>query len=90
MVISALSSFFRSTLIRRRSNFISFVKDYTGCWLDNRKDIGSTVTQKYKSLFSSQGVCYLTDLDGLILPKVNESLFPKLVAIPFDNEIKDV
>lgn len=58
--------------------------------LDNRMDIGIALTQKFQQLFSSKGSSCPLNLDGLVLPKVETSCLPHLLALPSDNEIKEV
>lgn len=47
--------YFLSTVVRRRRNFIDFVKDNDGRWLDNRAGIGSVLCRKFQNLFASGG-----------------------------------
>ena len=82
--------FFLSTMIRKHKNFIDYVKDDNGVWLDNKEDIASTLSVKFKSLFVSQDIDYPIDLKGLPLPIVDPALFPSRLAIPTNVKIKEV
>lgn len=82
--------FFLSTTICSHRNVIPFVKNGQGTWLYYIVDIKTALTQKFQSPISSKGSSYPSDLDGLILSKVDRNYFPSLLTIPSNEEIKDV
>ncbi|PON32319.1 hypothetical protein PanWU01x14_362270 [Parasponia andersonii] len=71
-------------VIRKRRNFIDFIKDDGGNWLANIPDIAATLLTKFTAIYSREPVACPTDLDGIMHPCISEAQNRKLSAIPSD------
>jgi hypothetical protein len=58
--------FYLSTVIRRRRNYIEFMKDEHGSWFTKREDIGQCFCRNFVKLFNSNIPQFPLNLGGLV------------------------
>jgi hypothetical protein len=74
--------FHSSTLIRRRSNAINFLKTSNGGWVSSRPDIGGNFVDHFTNLFSSSSPPIEDELLDLFSPTISEEENPLCVRTP--------
>jgi hypothetical protein len=74
--------FHTSTLIRRRTNAINFLKLDSGIWVCSRADIGGSFTSHFTNLFSSSNSLLITEMLDLFDPIITEEDNNFLCSIP--------
>jgi hypothetical protein len=79
--------FHSSTLIRRRSNAVNFLKSNEGFWLSNRAEIGGSFVSHFSNLFSSTRPPIDDDMLSLFAPTVTEEDNLLLCSIPLESEV---
>jgi hypothetical protein len=79
--------FHSSTLIKRRSNAVNFLKSNEGFWLSNRAEIGGSFVSHFSNLFSSTRPPIDDDLLSLFAPTVTEEENLLLCSIPPEFEV---
>ena len=83
------SKFFHlSTIIRRRRNSIDAIKNDSGEWITDRREIQKHFVEKFKTLFNEEEVDFPENLDNLITPCITEEENTELCRIPTQSEIK--
>ena len=83
------SNFFHlSTIIRRRRNSIDAIKNDSGEWITDRREIQKHFVEKFKTLFNEEEVDFPKNLDNLITPCITEEENTELCRIPTQSEIK--
>jgi hypothetical protein len=79
--------FHTSTLIRRRSNAINFLKIDYGAWISDRAEIGETFVSHFSRLFSTSNPPINNELLDLFSPTVSLEDNTFLCSIPQETEI---
>jgi hypothetical protein len=76
--------FHTSTLIKRRSNAVNFLKTNEGVWVSNRAEIGGTFVSHFSNLFASSVLPIEDDMLSLFAPMISaeDNLF--LCALPLE------
>ena len=83
------SKFFHlSTIIRRRRNSIDAVKNDSGEWITDRREIQKHFVEKFKTLFNEEEEEFPKNLENLITPCITEKENMELCRIPIQSEIK--
>jgi hypothetical protein len=83
-----LTQFFHtSTIIRRRSNAIYFLKTSASGWLSDRAAIGGNFVDHFSNLFSSSSPPIDDELSDLFPPIISEEENLALVSIPTEEEV---
>lgn len=80
--------FHTATIIRWKRNYIGRMKRDDGRCLNSRRHIGNLLNHKFGELFQSSRLTFAGDLDGLILPAVDEHNNKRLEQIPTEEEVK--
>jgi hypothetical protein len=80
--------FYLSTVIRRRRNYIEFMKDEHGSWLTKREDIGKCFCRNFVKLFNSDNPQFPLDLEGLVPCCISEEENDQLVTPLSPEEVK--
>lgn len=80
--------FHLSTIIRRCSNLIDFLKTNQGTWISDRTEIGSNFQSFFIELFSLTSPSFPHELQQLIPTSITEEDNILLCIIPTDDEIK--
>jgi hypothetical protein len=78
-----------STLIRRRSNAINFLKLDYGVWVSSRTEIGDNFTTHFTNIFTSSNPPIEPEMLNLFLPLIIEEKNALLSFIPAEEEILD-
>jgi hypothetical protein len=76
-----------STLIRRRSNAVNFLKTNEGAWLSNRAEIGGSFVSHFSNLYSSSKPPVAEDMLSLFSPTISEEDNIFLCSLPPEEEI---
>jgi hypothetical protein len=79
--------FHSSTLIRRRSNAVHFLKSPDGAWVSDRTEIGDFFVSHFSNLFSSSAPSIEEDMLKLFDPVITDEDNSLLCAIPTDVEV---
>jgi hypothetical protein len=79
--------FHSSTLIRRRSNSVNFLKTSEGAWVSARTEIGGTFVSHFSNLFSSSAPPNDPEMLNLFEPVITAEDNQFLCAIPTDQEV---
>jgi hypothetical protein len=79
--------FHTSTIIRRRSNAVNFLKSSAGGWLSDRTAIGGDFVDHFSSLFSSSSPPIDGELADLFPPTITEEENKALISIPTEEEV---
>jgi hypothetical protein len=79
--------FHSSTLIRRRSNAVNFLKTSNGAWVSDRAEIGGTFVQHFSSMFSSPTSPIDEAMLNLFDPVISAEDNIFLCATPTDEEV---
>ena len=82
--------FHLSTIIRRRHNSIDAIRDDSGGWILDKKDIGHHIRDKFKSLFIEKQISCPSDLGNLMLPVISPEVNADICKILTTEEIKRV
>ena len=82
--------FHLSTLVRRRRNLITEIREENGLRLMNRKDIGEYFSSKFSKVFHSSCPNVPPNLDGLIEPCIFAQENNMLIIVPSAEDIKRV
>ena len=80
--------FYLSTMIRRRRNFIDFMKKENGEWISGWEEIGQCFQNFFNNLFSSSTLDIPYDLNNLIPRCITTEDNEMLLAMPSMEEIK--
>jgi hypothetical protein len=79
--------FHTSTLIRRRSNAINFLKLESGVWVSSRDEIGGNFISHFSNLLSSSNPQTEEEMLDLFTPVISEEENFALSSIPDEEEI---
>lgn len=79
--------FHTSTLIRRRSNAVDFLKLDYGAWILDRPSIGGAFVSHFSSLFTSSSPLFEDDLLSLFQPTISNEDNLALCSIPSELEV---
>lgn len=79
--------FHTSTLIRRRSNAIDFLKSDSGAWFSDRSAIGGNFVRHFSALFKSSNPPIETKMLDLFSPVISAEENLSLCAIPTKSEV---
>ncbi|XP_059450878.1 uncharacterized protein LOC132181647 [Corylus avellana] len=79
--------FHSSTLIRRRSNAVNFLKTNEGAWISDRAEIGGNFVSHFSNLFSSSVPPIEEDMLSLFDPVVSAEENSFLCALPPEEEV---
>jgi hypothetical protein len=79
--------FHSSTLIRRRSNAVNFLKTSNGAWVSDITEIGGNFVSHFSNLFSSTTPPIYEDMLSLFEPMISAEDNSYLCAIPTDDEV---
>jgi hypothetical protein len=79
--------FHSSTLIRRRSNAVNFLKTSNGAWVSDRSEIGGTFVNHFSTLFSSTAPPIDEDMLNLFELVISTDDNTILCATPTDEEV---
>jgi hypothetical protein len=79
--------FHSSTLIRRRSNAVNFLKTSNGAWVSDITEIGGNFVSHFSNLFSSTTPPIDEDMLSLFEPVISAYDNSYLCAIPTDEEV---
>jgi hypothetical protein len=81
--------FHLSTLIRRRSNAVNFLKLDSGVWVSSRTEIGDTFAAHFTKIFTSSNPFIEPEMLNLFSPIITEEENALLSSIPAEEEILD-
>ena len=81
--------FHLSTLIRKRSNAVNFLKLDSGVWVSSRANIGDNFTAHFSNIFTSSNPPIEPELLNLFPPIITEEDNALLSSILADEEILD-
>jgi hypothetical protein len=79
--------FHTSTVIKRRSNVINFLKTDLGSWLSDRATIGASFVSRFTNLFCSTNPPIADEVLDLFSPVISEDNSLNLHSIPFESEV---
>jgi hypothetical protein len=79
--------FHTSTIIKRRSNAVNFLKTDSGSWLSDRASIGATFVSHFTNLFSSTNPPIADEMLDLLSPVITEDDSLNLYSIPSKSEV---
>jgi hypothetical protein len=79
--------FHSSTLIRRRSNVVNFLKSNEGLWLSNRIEIGGSFVAHFSNMFSSTRPPITEEMLSLFGPTITEEDNMHLCSVPLESEV---
>jgi hypothetical protein len=79
--------FHSSTLIKRRSNSVNFLKTESGSWLSDRVSIGDSFVSHFTSLFSSTYPPISDEMLDLFAPVISADDLLHLCSIPLESEV---
>ncbi|KAK3016255.1 hypothetical protein RJ639_006086 [Escallonia herrerae] len=82
--------FHLSTIIRRKSNSIDFLKDQSEKWISKREETGDCFNKNFQTFFTSSNPDFPPDLENLIYPMLTASDISMLCEIPSFEEISKV
>jgi hypothetical protein len=82
--------FHTSTLIRRRSNAVNFLKTNTRGWISDRTEIGGNFVDHFSFLFSSTIPQLDDELVELFPPIISDEDNQSLISIPTEEEVFEV
>jgi exonuclease III len=82
--------FHTSTLIRRRSNAVNFLKTNEGGWVSDRSEIGGNFVDHFSSLFSTTSPQLDDELLELFPPAISDEENLSLISIPTEKEVFEV
>lgn len=79
--------FHTSTLIRRRSNVVDFLKIDSGAWFSERSAIGGTLVNHFSNIFSSSSPYIDEEMLNLFAPSISDEENDLLCSIPSEIEV---
>lgn len=79
--------FHTSTLIRRRSNAVDFLKTNSGNWTSDRLEIGSNFVSHFSNLFSSSNSPIEDEMLDLFSPTITDDENQTLCSVPSELEV---
>jgi hypothetical protein len=79
--------FHTSTLIRKKSNAVNFLKTDSRSWLSDRATIGASFVSHFTNLFSSTTLPIADEMLNLFSPVISKDDTLNLCYIPFESEI---
>lgn len=79
--------FYTLTIIRRKRNSISSIKNSDHLWVSSRMDIENLFVLFYKDMFNSSSPSVFLDLEDLIPKVISSNDSCNLTAIPLESEI---
>ena len=79
--------FHTSTIIKRRSNAVNFLKTDSSSWLSYRSSIGATFVSHFTNLFSSTNPPVSDEMLDLFTPVITKDDSLNLCSIPFKSEV---
>jgi hypothetical protein len=79
--------FHSSTLIRRRSNVVNFLKTLEGAWVSDIIEIGGNFVSHFSNLFSSSAPPIEEEILNLFAPVITDEDNLFLCATPLEEEV---
>ena len=83
------SKFFHlSMIIRRRRNSIDVVRNQSGLWITEKKEINEFFLENFKQVFTEEEVDFPADLENLIQPSIPNEENTEMCTTTTPHEIK--